>query len=83
MSRSGSRFRDPYALSARRRKGTPHKETRRGKLEEIDKDEREDMLVGYRDTAPPKHWQDHCYTIMDSKTSSVLENHHEEGCACE
>lgn len=44
MSRSGSRYRDPFNIDARRRKGAPHEPKKRKRIEELTEKELEDQL---------------------------------------
>ena len=44
MSRSGRKWRDPFALDARERKAGPHDQTKRKQIEELTREELEEEI---------------------------------------
>jgi hypothetical protein len=56
MSRSGSKYRDPYALDARKRKGGPHRElSKRQRIQELEATELDEEL-DWSELYDPQEW---------------------------
>ncbi len=56
MSRSGTKYRDPFNIDARKRKAGPMGKSRRAKLEELEAEEREDEIEGWMTLHDPQEW---------------------------